>query len=521
MGNSKKSPKLPIQQILILAICRVAEPIALTSVFPYLPEMIESLNVPKNNVAKWAGIASAAFSLTQAVTGVLWGRASDRWGRKTAILAGVTCAIFSSLLFGFSSSLAMAIIARSLAGITNGNVGTYRTVVAELIPEKELQPRAFSIMPLVFTMGSIFGPVLGGTLANPAVNFPNAFGNSALFKKYPYALPNIAASLLFAIGLVAGTLFLKETLDSRKHKRDYGRVLGKRMIRAFERAKSKIRRHSDSETTPLLKDSRSSVSTGHCNDATQLHPKISERIGLMYTIYGICAILIQFFIFPVVARQFGVLTTLKSASVLFPIAYLLTPFTVLFPTPLTQQIVIFLILLLKGGATIFAFPCMGIMLTNSTPSLRVLGTLNGVATSVSAIGRAIGPAIEGWMFSVGLNIGYVILSWWTLAVIAALGAIPVWHLIDMEGPTSEEPAADESADLEDHDSSTAEPRPGTDEAVGQTPAIAIQQRRNSKLTRSGTNESGLVMQPGSINSVESPLAMNYSSPMRSRRKDAC
>ena len=103
----------------------------------------------------------------------------------------------------------MAIVARSFAGATSGNVGTFRTVVAEMIPEKELQPRAFSIMPLVFTIGSIFGPALGGALANPARNYPNTFGNSALLKKYPYALPNIAASVLFMIGLITGALFLK------------------------------------------------------------------------------------------------------------------------------------------------------------------------------------------------------------------------------------------------------------------------------------------------------------------------
>ena len=177
--------------------------------FPNKPEMIESFNVPMNSVAKWAGITAAVFSLTQAVTGVLWGRASDRWGRKPAILIGVIFAMISCLVFGFSTSLMMAIVARSFAGATNGNVGTYRTVIAEMIPEKELQPRAFSIMPLVFTIGSIFGPALGGALANPATNYPNTFGNSALLKKYPYALPNIAAGAVFWIGLITGILFLK------------------------------------------------------------------------------------------------------------------------------------------------------------------------------------------------------------------------------------------------------------------------------------------------------------------------
>jgi MFS family permease len=53
----------------------------------------------------------------------------------------------------------MAITARALQGLGNGNVGILRTVVAELCPWKELQPRAFSIMPLVHTIGAVVGPV--------------------------------------------------------------------------------------------------------------------------------------------------------------------------------------------------------------------------------------------------------------------------------------------------------------------------------------------------------------------------
>lgn len=240
----------------------------------------------------------------------------------------------------------------------------------------------------------------------------------------------------------------------------------------------------------------------------------ADRIGLIYTLYGTCGMFIQFFIFPVVARHFGVLPSLKVASILFPISYLLTPFSVLFPTTLTQQIAIFPILLLKCFAVIFSFPCMGITLTNSAVSLRVLGTLNGVATSFSAIGRAMGPAIGGWMFSVGLNNGYVILSWWTLAAIAALGAIPVWHIVETDGFS-----ADEFSDPGSDDSVTTEPRPDTNEAAGQTQALSIQQRQNSELNGFGTDESRLVVQSGSVYSAESPLAMNSSSPMEIRERD--
>lgn len=129
MAEKKEHPRLPYRQLTILSICRLAEPIALSSVFPYLPEMIESFEVPKEDVSKWAGIALASFSLSQAVTGIPWGRASDRFGRKPAILCGMFCIMITSILFGFSRTLAWAIVARSLAGASNGYISALRTTV--------------------------------------------------------------------------------------------------------------------------------------------------------------------------------------------------------------------------------------------------------------------------------------------------------------------------------------------------------------------------------------------------------
>lgn len=82
-------------------------------------------------------------------------------------------------------------------------------MVAEMVPEKELQPRAFSIMPLVWSLGSIFGPSFGGFFAKPAENFPGLFRNSKFLIKFPFALPNIVCSVLFLVGISTGFLFLK------------------------------------------------------------------------------------------------------------------------------------------------------------------------------------------------------------------------------------------------------------------------------------------------------------------------
>lgn len=83
--------------------------------------MIESFGVEKKEVAKWAGITSACFSLSQCLTAVLWGRASDKFGRKPTILMGLTFTCITSLIWGISTSLPMAITARALAGGCNGN----------------------------------------------------------------------------------------------------------------------------------------------------------------------------------------------------------------------------------------------------------------------------------------------------------------------------------------------------------------------------------------------------------------
>lgn len=67
--------------------------------------------------------------------------------------------------------------------------------------------------------------------------------------------------------------------------------------------------------------------------------------------------------------------------------------------------------------------------------VRILGTLNGYATAFSGLGRAVGPAVTGAVFSIGVQRGYVIAPWWLLAGIAILGAVPAWFIIEGDGPS--------------------------------------------------------------------------------------
>ena len=484
---------------------------------PYLPEMIESFGVPKNEVSKWAGIASSVYSLCQGFTGIAWGWASDSLGRKPAILAAMTCIMATTLLFGFSRNLVWAIVARSLGGASNGNVGIIRTMVAEMVPYKELQPRAFSVMPLVWTIGSIFGPSFGGALANPAARYPNVFGDSVFFKTYPFALPNLVGAMFFLVSLSIGTLFLRETLETKKDRRDYGIILGEILLLPFTRNKyqrkwsleeeqsaSLLKHNRNSSATSLAHENRTAVPDStpptyrevfsqqsnlnlltycllalHSLAYDQLlpvfmhYPQQTDRstnpdvhlpfkftggfglnsndIGLLFTVYGVVGVFMQFLVFPPLARHYGVLPCFKVVTAMFPIAYFITPFTALLPTPITQQVGILVVMLIKCLAGVFAFPCSVILLTNSAVSLRILGTLNGMAVTTSAVGRAAGPAIGGFTFTVGLDKGYGILPWWILGCFGILGAIAPWWLVEMEGFSDDKDASDNNENGQDEE----------------------------------------------------------------------
>lgn len=104
-------------------------------------------------------------------------------------------------------------------------------------------------------------------------------------------------------------------------------------------------------------------------------------------------------------------------------------------------------MLAKLSASVFGFPCCIILLTNSAASLSILGTLNGVATSISALGRALGPAVSGATFSFGVSKGYVIIPWWTLAFLAALSALLTFWINETDGFKGHD-TADEDVDTE-------------------------------------------------------------------------
>jgi hypothetical protein len=66
-------------------------------------------------------------------------------------------------------------------------------------------------MPFVWSIGTIIGPAIGGTFADPHESFPNVFPEGGLFARFPYLLPNLLCAGLLAVSIVLGYFLLEET----------------------------------------------------------------------------------------------------------------------------------------------------------------------------------------------------------------------------------------------------------------------------------------------------------------------
>lgn len=552
--------------------------------------MIASFGVPEDDIGAWAGLASSMFSICQAVMGIPWGVFSDRFGRKPAILLGLTSAMITTLMWGFAPTLTVAIVARGLAGAGNGNVGIIRTTVAEMVPFRELQPRAFSLMPLVWNTGSIFGPTIGGALANPYNVQPGqSVRGGSLLERFPYALPNIVSALFFTVGITVGLLFLHETLETKQNERDYGLVVGQKLTACVKRLLVKLKellhlrkptdagydepdehqpllteQHKDEENLPVepkappasapkyseVLNKQASLNllaytllALHAMAYDQLlpvymhHPPIGSRnstppssshplkfaggfglthvqIGLITTAYGIVGMLVQFILFPPIARRFGVLNCLKACALAYPVAYFLTPFTALLNTTNARVGWMFAVMLIKCFCGIFAFPCSTILLTNSASSLRVLGTLNGFATSFSAVGRAIGPAVGGTVFTAGVKAGYVIAPWWLFALISIVAAIPIFFLEEGEGFGGDDDHVSDSED--DADMLHAEAIEGSADAAGRPGPLLIPTEEQHEEIEEAYDGMGPLSRTATVSSTMSLRSDEYDTPRPSR-----
>ena len=129
-------------------------------VIPLLPFYGEHYGAAPDEVA----LLLASYSAAQFVTAPLWGRASDRWGRKPILIASLAGTVASYLWLAYARDLGDLFWARTLAGLMAGSISGAFAYIADITDETN-RSRGMGMIGAAFGLGFIAGPAIGGLLA--------------------------------------------------------------------------------------------------------------------------------------------------------------------------------------------------------------------------------------------------------------------------------------------------------------------------------------------------------------------
>ncbi|RMZ89282.1 hypothetical protein DV736_g3488, partial [Chaetothyriales sp. CBS 134916] len=456
---------LPKKQMAMLAVIALCEQTALNSISPYLPSMVASFHQARpDKVGIAVGTIASAFALAQLATNFFWGWLSDRIGRKPVILLGTILTAGCFMGFGFVHTLPQAILVQALMGAVNGNAGVVSTCLGE-ITDRSNQSRAFTYLPVIYGLGGITGPVIGGLLVCPRNPFNHSKPNP-----FPYLPPNLVSAAILIVDFVLVAIFLEESLEEAKYLPPLGTrikslfawiwqftsstrpsYLGKRTCRSQSRP-VQTQENSDDESSDdgneysaLVPEHDEELRTKDLLNRdtilllfsylifqlsnvsfNSLYPIFAQaqpptgrdlrtdEIGVSLAFAGAVTIIFQVGLFGRLREKLGNRWAYRTSLAGFVISFLLMPWVGYKNTTdgngstssatVWLWIEIGLVLLIKTVAAVGGLTSALLLVTNSAPNHAVLGALNGVAQTLSAAGRAVGPFLSGGLFSIATRV---------------------------------------------------------------------------------------------------------------------
>ena len=146
-----------------------------------------------------ATVIIATYSMGQFIATPLWGRLSDRIGRKPVLLISIFCQSICFMALALAPNLWMLALARFMGGIVSGNISTAMAYVSDSTNE-EKRAKWLGYIGASVSIGFMTGPAIGGLLGGQDASSASLF--------YPGI---VAASIAFMTGIIA-IFFLKESL---------------------------------------------------------------------------------------------------------------------------------------------------------------------------------------------------------------------------------------------------------------------------------------------------------------------
>ena len=179
---------------------------------PTLPYYTERLalkdNLDTDLINFHIGMLTSIYPLFQLLFVIVWGKLSDKYGRKPLIVIGLIGFVVMNLLTGLATSLTMLYIARIVGGIFTSSVIPVSNAYLSDITSEKRRTKIMAWSGVAISSGLIFGPVLGGFLSQTNLHLKFSFG---VFHLDRFSVPFILAALLGFIVVLIIIKWLKNT----------------------------------------------------------------------------------------------------------------------------------------------------------------------------------------------------------------------------------------------------------------------------------------------------------------------
>jgi MFS family permease len=384
------------KKLVVLMITAFVDMVGLLMVLPLLPFYADRLVGPNGlhvgGATIEAGVAVAllvsAFTVAQLLSAPMWGRFSDKWGRRPALLVALGASAVAYVIFGFAHTLAVLFLSRLVQGAGGGTVGVIQAYVAD-VAKPEDRAKSLGWLSAATNAGVALGPVLGAGAVKLG-KIPLHVGDWQ-FSVGP-AAPGLAAALLCLVNMAFAWRYLVESRERLKTGEHAA-------IRAPGRARAAVMRvitHS-AEPAPRLIwiyaiaigafQGTTSILALYLNRRFQV---TEENIAYLFTYIGVLSVVARALLLGRMVDHFGEPRLSRIGVTLLATGLATIPFA-----PNIPVLAISVALLPLGTA--FTFPCVTALLSRVIPN-HERGLYMGVQQTFGGASRAIFPLVFGVLF---------------------------------------------------------------------------------------------------------------------------
>ena len=319
-------------------------------------------------------LAMAAYSLGQFVGAPIWGKLSDKYGRKPILISSLCGAIISYIIMAHARDIATLSVARVIGGLMAGNIAAAFAYVGDITDEAS-RPKAMGMIGAAFGLGFIFGPAIGGLLAGNHPDFSD-------FATIGYASAGFAA-----VAAIAAHFVLPESLPPERRNR-VAQSGPRTSASAVLRAKPII--GALMLLTLLVSGSAALMETSFAFFARDVLSWGPQQVGLSFGAVGLVSVILQGGAAGPLSKRFGSKPLMIAGLIAYAVGL----------GGLTQAA--------TGPMVLAAMSVTAIGLGLFNPAFQTLtsaqsdesdrGLVNGLTQGASSLGRVVGPSVSGTIY---------------------------------------------------------------------------------------------------------------------------